>query len=598
MSQEGPWSPGGPWASVGLDPWQRLDGRMIAVDVTRLSVSLVPLLIAVAMRNADAAAAASTLTTLAIIGAVGSLLDLWRWSTTWYRVTDDRIEVRTGVLSRRHRSMPRDRVRRVDASAKVLHRLFGLAVVTIASGEQAGTRGDELRLDAVAASRVRELRHELLGLRPSLAPEAGPGPLPSPAPSDQPPPAGEAGTSGPTIPALPPIERPPGGAGPAGAGPAPPVGLGRPPASARGGLPEPIGRAGTGPARRSGTGPGEDDGSDETVLASLRWGWAPYAVLSLWTLAAPALALGAATQALSSIGVTVDEVVYDDRVVGRARDLNPAAAVALATAVVVLVGVAGSLLRFVETWWGYRLVREAGGRLRIHRGLLTSRSISLDEARLRGAETVEPLPLRTVGAVRLHAVTTGVEGGSARGERADVLLPAAPAAEARELAAVVLGEDRSPLETGGLRGHPPAARRRRLVRAAAATTATAAVLAAASRAAEVPPALWLAVPVVALAGSAWARDAYRSLGHAIDGRFLTVRRGAVVRRTVALQRSGIIGWTVRCTALQRRAGVVTVVATTAAGSGAYALVDVDASDGLLVADEAVPGVLRPFLVDG
>src|SRR5690606_13141697 len=48
-------------------PWRRLDARMIAVDVARLAGSLVPLGIAVLLRNADAGAVASTLTTLAMI---------------------------------------------------------------------------------------------------------------------------------------------------------------------------------------------------------------------------------------------------------------------------------------------------------------------------------------------------------------------------------------------------------------------------------------------------------------------------------------------------------------------------------------------------
>jgi putative membrane protein len=47
---------------------------------------------------------------------------------------------------------------------------------------------------------------------------------------------------------------------------------------------------------------------------------------------------------------------------------------------------------------------------------------------------------------------------------------------------------------------------------------------------------------------------------------------------------------------QRRLGLATVVATTAAGRGAYALVDVDADQGLQVAREAVPGLLDPFLM--
>jgi putative membrane protein len=101
--------------------------------------------------------------------------------------------------------------------------------------------------------------------------------------------------------------------------------------------------------------------------------------------------------------------------------------------------------------------------------------------------------------------------------------------------------------------------------------------------------------LVAAGATAYARASYRSLGHAVEDRYLVVRRGALVRRTVALRRTGIIGWTVRSTVFQRRLGLATVVATTAAGRGAYALVDVDAHQGLRVAGEAVPGLLDPFL---
>jgi putative membrane protein len=508
-------------------PWQRLDARMIAVDGVRLAGALVPLGIAVALRNADAGAVVSTLRTLAFIGAAGALLDLWRWSTTWYRVTEARVEVRTGLVSRRHRSMPRDRIRRVDATAKVLHRVFGLAVVTIASGEQSGAT-DDLKLDAVTTGRAAELRHRLLGT-----------PTPTGTPSVDAP----ARSMG--------VEAPPGAA------------------------------------------------EDETVLASLRWRWAPYAVLSVWTLVLPALAVGAVVQALSSVGVSVDEVANDDRIIEQARDLSPVAALALVAAMVVVVGIAGALLRFVETWWGYRLVRERGGRLRIHRGLLTSRSISLDEARLRGVELAEPVLLRAAGGARLHAVTTGVGEGDGRGESAGTLLPAAPIGEAGRVAAAVLCELQAPTDDADLRPHPRAALRRRLTRAALAVGAVAVGLVVAevgaTGAGNLAPGVWASIPLVAAGATAYARASYRSLGHAVEDRYLVVRRGALVRRTVALRRTGIIGWTVRSTVFQRRLGLATVVATTAAGRGAYALVDVDAHQGLRVAGEAVPGLLDPFL---
>ena len=180
---------------------------MIAVDVTRLAGSLVPLGVAVLLRNADAGAAASTLTTLALIAAASAVFDLLRWATTWYRITDARVEVRSGLVTRRHRSIPRDRIRRVDATAKVLHRVFSLQVVTIATGEQSAASDDELKLDAVTTPDAAELRRRLLGRRPAAAPADG-------------------------------------------------------------------------------------DRDSGEVLASLNWRWAPYDLLSFWTLAIPALAIG------------------------------------------------------------------------------------------------------------------------------------------------------------------------------------------------------------------------------------------------------------------------------------------------------------------
>lgn len=105
-----------------------------------------------------------------------------------------------------------------------------------------------------------------------------------------------------------------------------------------------------------------------------------------------------------------------------------------------------------------------------------------------------------------------------------------------------------------------------------------------------PTALAL-VPVAVLLG--W--DRYRSLGHALTDRYLVARNGSTTRVTVALQRTGIIGWHLTQTFFQRRSGLLTLSAITAAGAGVYHVVDIDADDGLALADRAVPGLLRPFL---
>ncbi|MEE2056230.1 PH domain-containing protein [Rhodococcus artemisiae] len=92
-----------------------------------------------------------------------------------------------------------------------------------------------------------------------------------------------------------------------------------------------------------------------------------------------------------------------------------------------------------------------------------------------------------------------------------------------------------------------------------------------------------------------AVDAYRSLGHAVSGDYPIARSGTVRRATVALQRRGIIGWTVKASLFQRRARLVTIVVTTAAGSGAYRIIDVDESDGVAFIESALPHLFVPFL---
>lgn len=113
-----------------------------------------------------------------------------------------------------------------------------------------------------------------------------------------------------------------------------------------------------------------------------------------------------------------------------------------------------------------------------------------------------------------------------------------------------------------------------------------------------PVLLWTALGCAAVGlplGVFVALDAYRGLGHGLSGDYLVVRSGTVRRSTAALERAGVIGWTVRQTYFQRRSGVLSLTATTAAGAGAYTAYDADASEGLDFASQAVPGLLEPFL---
>jgi putative membrane protein len=109
---------------------------------------------------------------------------------------------------------------------------------------------------------------------------------------------------------------------------------------------------------------------------------------------------------------------------------------------------------------------------------------------------------------------------------------------------------------------------------------------------------WIAAVVLLPVAVALALDAYRNLGHGVTGDYLVTRHGTIARHTVALQRAGVIGWNITSSPFQRRAGLVTLNATTAANKGAYPIYDIGDEDGLAFADEAVPGVLEPFLERG
>ena len=97
-----------------------------------------------------------------------------------------------------------------------------------------------------------------------------------------------------------------------------------------------------------------------------------------------------------------------------------------------------------------------------------------------------------------------------------------------------------------------------------------------------------------IAGTAWcallAVDRIDALGHRVHRGWLVMRSGSVERRRDCLATAGIISWTVRTTPFQRRAGVATLVAATAAGVKRYPLIDVPEDVAWSIAGESSPWV--------
>jgi putative membrane protein len=340
------------------------------------------------------------------------------------------------------------------------------------------------------------------------------------------------------------------------------------------------------------SGPTQRPAVSSTVLAKLNPAWVRYAPFTLSGLVALGVFAGVTANFINQtrLDVAKSSAYREVRHDFSSMSWTVAALIIILAFVLVitLLSIGGYILQF----WGFKLSRD-GATLHVSRGLLTTRQTTIEERRLRGVEISEPLLLRWVHGARCVAITTGLRVGRGAERGGSILLPAAPAAEVDRVAIAVL-EDEAPVRTS-LVQHGRKAHRRRYSRAflaAAIVTGIAAVLwGYAGWSVWFPMAALLLFPLgVYLAG-----DRYRNLGHAMAGPYIVARQGSAIRRRYILERDGIIGWNERQTFFQRRSGVATLKATTAAGRGGYEILDVTPAVGIAFADAATPGLLTPFL---
>ncbi len=297
----------------------------------------------------------------------------------------------------------------------------------------------------------------------------------------------------------------------------------------------------------------------EEVIARFDPRWLLYAPLVGSYLAVPLAAVGALSR-------LADDLPERYRPHFDGPDLSDARVVlTVALAGLVLLAV-GAVLGAAVVNWGFRLVRRGGSLIAV-RGLVTRRHTELEIDRIRGGTLTEGLGMRLVGAARSTALVTGLGDAARRGQ----LLPLGPRAEAAALLHRLVDDP------GPLRAHPPGARRRRIGRAVAPGLLLTVV--------GVPPAVaegwwWLpaAGAVLTALGVPLGLGRYAALGHAAGPRSFTVRGGWLVREQAVLQRRAVVGWEVRQSVFQRRAGVATVLAAVGAGVGGYAALDMGADD--------------------
>ncbi|MGW2917398.1 PH domain-containing protein [Streptomyces angustmyceticus] len=515
-------APGAPADPAGTGEWRRLDPRTLLVHCGWLAAPLGSLaLTALATGGRITARAWITLAAVAASFAVVTTIGLIRWARTEFRIARRpdgagapgqgraalTLEVRSGLLTRRLRSVPLRRIRTVDLTASPLHRLLGVTVL------RAGTAGSgdgrsELSLEALAVGEAERLRAELLAYADAAA--AG----------------------------------------------------------------------------------------NDPVLARIRWRWLRYAPLTFWVVGGVFVTAGSVYRVLDGIGIEPWKLGFVQEAF---REFGASAlwlTVPVALLAVLALGSAGAVALYVENWWDYCLEWTDARTLRVRRGLFTTRSVTIERARLRGVLLREPLLLRAGGGALVRAVAGGL-GNREENRKRSGLLPPAPLPEALRVAGGAL---RAPFPGSGapvaLAAHPRVALRRRRVRGLLWAVLPGTAVLAGLGAAFTPVLLhcaWI-YAVVATALVLWlARDAYRNLGHGIQGPYLVTRSGTFSRDTLALQREAVAAWTFSTSPFARRAGLVTLTAAVAAGEDGYRVPDLSAAEAPAFAAAAAPGILEEFL---
>ena len=555
-------------AEPGEPDWQWLSPRSLVVRPVTDLLRALPLVVGLLFFGSRHGA--PNLWGLAFAG-LAIATSIVRYCTTRYRVTAERVYLRHGLLSQKVLSVPRDRIRSVDLSAHVVYRILGLRKVHLGTGRNDRRDGGSLHLDALTLADAEALRAALL---------ASPAPL-SPAVD------GAPASGGPDASAV------------------------------------------TGPAERE--------------LARLAPGWVRYAPLTLTGLVIVGVVIGTAFQFIDATHVDITTIGPVHRLtvtLSHLTLLQRALEVALAVlALLVLLSVAG----YVALFWNFRLVRVGTGMLRVSRGLLSTRTTTIDTRRLRGAELSEPLLLRGAGGARCLAITTGLRVGHGAERGGSLLLPPAPRGVAAAVAGAVLetavaeaagagaggGVDEAgaaagaagaeavragaagaelagagpagpgggwaaELLTGELVRHGAAARRRRYVRAVGVAGVLAAAGIVAWAAGALPAWAGLGSLILLPLGAVLAADRYASLGHRLAGGWLVTRTGSLIRRRSVLSTEGIIGWRIHQSWFQRRQGLASLAATTAAGRQHYTAHDLPVATALDLATTATPDLISPF----
>lgn len=146
-------------------PWLRLNPLMLIVSPVQELIRFFPIVITAVIWGTSQGDGSGLPWQWLGVG-IPIALGIWSYLTTTWRITPTQVQLRKGLLSRNILVTPLDRVRSVELTATLIHRVLGLSRVRIGTG-QAQTAGSEsgFELDSLPTRQARELRGVLLHRR-------------------------------------------------------------------------------------------------------------------------------------------------------------------------------------------------------------------------------------------------------------------------------------------------------------------------------------------------------------------------------------------------------------------------------------------------
>jgi putative membrane protein len=218
-------------------------------------------------------------------------------------------------------------------------------------------------------------------------------------------------------------------------------------------------------------------------------------------------------------------------------------------AFVLIASVTISLVGTILVFWNFTARRD-GDRLVITRGLLQIRRAVVPIHRIQAIRLEENLLRRVFGLASLHVITAGYAQGEDQ-QRTSMLLPIAGRAACLDLASRVL---RTPADVVDARLEP--APRRALARRLAVAGLFGGAVSAGGMLVFELGLVWAAV--VIFVAFALALLSWRALGHAVMGRHVVARSGALVRRSTIAAHGNVQHLSLVRSPTQRMLGLATV----------------------------------------